>query len=182
MTKTILVVACDSHTGAIGNGGGLYHSMPGDLAFFRKLTKETSDPENQNMVIMGRKTWNSLPKRPLVGRVNVVFSRSITEETTEGAYVIRNLDQLVPLIEQNQPENIYVIGGKEIYDIFLKNRMIDELYITMMYPRDGVKTPNADTYFDLTHLKDFNLESKTPLSEDVRFKAYIEHYTLNFAV
>jgi len=175
MTKTILVVACDSQSGAIGNKGGLYHSMPGDLAFFRKLTKETTDPENKNMVVMGRKTWNSLPKKPLIGRVNVVLSRSLPEQITEGAYVIRNLDQIGNLIELNHPENVYIIGGSEIYDMFLKNGMIDEMYITMMYSRSDNR-PTADTYFDLGHINGFELKSKTPLSEDVMFEAFIEHY------
>jgi dihydrofolate reductase/thymidylate synthase len=58
-------------------GGSLPWSLPGDLKYFRELTQRTSDPAKQNAVIMGRKTWESIPVkfRPLAGRINVVLTR-----------------------------------------------------------------------------------------------------------
>lgn len=52
--------------------------LPGDMAYFRELTSRTADPGKQNAVVMGRKTWESIPPkfRPLAGRLNVVLSRS----------------------------------------------------------------------------------------------------------
>lgn len=59
-------------------GGILPWSLPGDLRYFKELTSRTVDPGKQNAVIMGRKTWESLPPkfRPLPGRLNVVLSRN----------------------------------------------------------------------------------------------------------
>ncbi len=59
-------------------GGTLPWSIPGDLRYFKELTSRTADPGKQNAVIMGRKTWESLPPkfRPLPGRLNVVLSRN----------------------------------------------------------------------------------------------------------
>lgn len=58
--------------------GALPWSIPGDLAFFRKLTTQTQCSGMRNAVIMGRKTWNSIPGkfRPLASRLNVVLSTS----------------------------------------------------------------------------------------------------------
>lgn len=58
--------------------GGLPWKIPADLAYFKELTVRTSDPAKQNAVIMGRKTWESIPQkfRPLAGRLNIVLSRS----------------------------------------------------------------------------------------------------------
>ena len=59
-------------------GGSLPWNLPGDLRYFKELTSRTTDPAKRNAVIMGRKTWESIPPkfRPLPGRVNVVLSRS----------------------------------------------------------------------------------------------------------
>ena len=59
-------------------GGSLPWNLPGDLRYFKELTSRTADPAKRNAVIMGRKTWESIPPkfRPLPGRVNVVLSRS----------------------------------------------------------------------------------------------------------
>ena len=72
-----LVVAA-TPSGGIGNAGGLpAWKLPGDMAYFKELTSRTRDSGRQNAVIMGRKTWESVPQkfRPLKGRINIVLSR-----------------------------------------------------------------------------------------------------------
>ena len=74
-----VVVAATKDMG-IGREGGLPWRLPGEMAYFKQLTASVGDPTSQtrNAVIMGRKTWESLPPkfRPLPGRVNVVLTRS----------------------------------------------------------------------------------------------------------
>ena len=65
----ILAADCDW---AIGRDGGLLAHIPADMKFFRETTKNST-------VVMGRKTWDSFPKRPLPNRVNCVISRSVRE-------------------------------------------------------------------------------------------------------
>ncbi|KAI8473775.1 MAG: thymidylate synthase/dCMP hydroxymethylase domain-containing protein, partial [Monoraphidium minutum] len=62
----------------IGKDGGMPWKLSGDLAYFRQLTSRTSDPAKRNAVIMGRKTWESIPERhrPLPGRLNIVLTRA----------------------------------------------------------------------------------------------------------
>lgn len=56
--------------------------LPGDMAYFKELTSRTNDTAKQNMVVMGRKTWESIPQkfRPLAGRINVVLSQSASQD------------------------------------------------------------------------------------------------------
>ena len=86
-----LVVAADERDG-IGQAGKLPWRLPGELAYFKRLTSAAAEGK-QNAVIMGRKTFASIaPKyRPLAGRVNVVLSRA-TDFVAEGALVAASLD------------------------------------------------------------------------------------------
>ena len=69
-----IVVAVDDMDG-IAKGGRLPWNYPVDLSYFKQITTEAK-PNTRNVVIMGRKTWESLPTRPLVGRYNIVISSS----------------------------------------------------------------------------------------------------------
>lgn len=76
--KTFSLVVASTQKGGIGLNGNLpWKKIPGDMAFFRKVTSTTTDPTLQNAVIMGRKTWESIPSkfRPLPGRLNVILTR-----------------------------------------------------------------------------------------------------------
>lgn len=73
-----LVVAASKNGLGIGKDGTMPWKLPGDMAYFKELTSRTRDAAKQNAVIMGRKTWESIPDkfRPLKGRLNIVLSRS----------------------------------------------------------------------------------------------------------
>ena len=92
---------------AIGKNGALPWRLPEDLALFRRVT-------SGHPVIMGRKTWDSLPARfrPLPGRTNIVLSRS-PSFAAEGATIARSLDEACDRL--NSAELGWVIGGADIY-------------------------------------------------------------------
>jgi dihydrofolate reductase/thymidylate synthase len=75
--KPCSVVVAATHSGGIGNAGKLPWELPADLAYFREVTTRVRAAGAQNAVVMGRKTWASIPERfrPLRGRLNVVLSR-----------------------------------------------------------------------------------------------------------
>src|SRR5215470_12754879 len=101
-----LVVAVAAN-GVIGAGGGLPWHLPQDLKRFKALTlgKPT---------IMGRKTWESLPRKPLPGRTNIVVTRDQSFRA-QGALVAHSVKEALTLAEREGTGEIMVIGGSEIF-------------------------------------------------------------------
>jgi dihydrofolate reductase len=106
MTRLHLIYA-RARNGVIGRGGAMPWHLPEDLAHFKQVTMGAS-------VIMGRKTWESLPPRfrPLPGRRNIVISRQVGLELP-GAVVVSSLDDAVRSCANEQ--DAWVMGGAEIY-------------------------------------------------------------------
>ena len=108
-----------SRNGVIGKAGGLPWHLPEDLAHFKRLTAGCP-------VIMGRKTWDSLPERfrPLPGRTNIVVTRQLGWQT-EGASSAASLAEAIGLCA-DQPV-AWVIGGAEIFALALPMAHIAEV-------------------------------------------------------
>lgn len=117
---TISIVAAVARGGVIGDDGGLPWRLPEDMAHFREVT--VGHP-----VVMGRKTWESLPGRfrPLPGRRNVVVTRN-PAWSANGAESAGSLDEALALVEGS--ERVSVIGGGEIFAAALP--LADELLLT----------------------------------------------------
>ena len=96
-----------SRNGVIGRDGQLPWHLPADLAHFKQTTLGQA-------VVMGRKTWDSLPERfrPLPGRTNIVITRQ-TDWHAPGALVAHSLEQAMSLCPAPGP--LWVIGGADIY-------------------------------------------------------------------
>lgn len=110
-----VVVAVDDDHG-IGRDGGIPWRVPGDVRFFKDLTSRAS-PGRRNAVVMGRKTWESIPARfrPLPGRLNVVLSRTACY-APDGAVVASGLSEALLLTaELNDVEHVFIIGGASVY-------------------------------------------------------------------
>lgn len=104
---TVTLMWAQSRNGIIGEGGGLPWRLPEDLAHFRALTAGGA-------VIMGRRTWESLPERfrPLPGRTNIVLSRSPGWNPV-GASVAPSLDEAFATAVGRE---LFVIGGRAVFD------------------------------------------------------------------
>ena len=155
-----IILAADNDM-AIGKDGGLLADIPEDMKFFRETTKGST-------VVMGRKTWDSLSKKPLPGRVNCVLSRSAIQ--LEGAQVFSDTDKLLEFTA-NAEGKVFVIGGGEIYRQMLP--YCDEAYITRIYENFG-----GDVFFeDIGRSKDWELAEASPVIESgcrrIRFFHYI---------
>ena len=99
----ITIIVAKSNNGIIGKDGDLPWRLPEDLKRFKRLT-------TGNIVVMGRKTYDSIG-RPLPNRKNIVISRN-TSLKIEGVEVEHDL---IDVLKRNQEENVYVIGGGQIY-------------------------------------------------------------------
>jgi len=115
-----LVVAVDNEWG-IGYKGELLARVRADLKYFQSLTKD-------NVVILGSKTLATFPGgRVLKNRTNIVLSRNINYNPEE-AVMARSLDELLELIKNYNTDNIFVIGGSQIYSMLLP--YCDTAYVT----------------------------------------------------
>lgn len=105
-----LIAAVDNEWN-IGNKGRLLFSLPDDMKFFRATT-------SGKIVVMGRKTLESFPgSKPLKNRVNIVLSRC--NRHVDGAEFVTSVDDLLKKLKQYDTEDIYVIGGAQIYSLLL---------------------------------------------------------------
>lgn len=135
------IIVAIAQNGAIGKNNDLLWHLSGDLKRFKKLT--TGHP-----VVMGRKTWESLPKRPLPGRKNIVFTQNPDFEA-EGAEVVHSVNELFKTLKDCD-EEVFVMGGAAIYQLLLP--FADRLYITRVY-RDY----EADVFFPTIDMSEFTL-------------------------
>lgn len=102
----ITLVVAAARNGVIGKDGAIPWHIGDDLKRFKALTM--GQP-----IVMGRKTWDSLPRKPLPGRVNIVVTRQPGWQA-QGALVVSS-----PQAALAQRDNVFVIGGAEIYRAFL---------------------------------------------------------------
>src|SRR5712691_2832613 len=107
MRVPLTLVVAVAENGVIGNKGALPWRIPEDLKRFKALT--LGKP-----CIMGRKTWDSFPKKPLPGRTNIVITRDRSWRA-DGATVAHSFDDALTLAEREQPSEIAIVGGAEIY-------------------------------------------------------------------
>ena len=125
--KMAMIVAMDED-GFIGRGNQLPWKLASDMARFKVLT----EGDGFNSVIMGRKTWDSLPDafRPLPERVNIVMSRD-TKWQTKGAETELYIGRAIELAYAEGSDECWVIGGAQVYDMFLER--VDEIHLTTVH-------------------------------------------------
>eukprot|EP00537_Pseudo-nitzschia_pungens_P001396 CAMPEP_0172378572 /NCGR_PEP_ID=MMETSP1060-20121228/69491_1 /TAXON_ID=37318 /ORGANISM="Pseudo-nitzschia pungens, Strain cf. cingulata" /LENGTH=537 /DNA_ID=CAMNT_0013106293 /DNA_START=122 /DNA_END=1735 /DNA_ORIENTATION=+ len=201
------IVAASSATRGIGLNGELPWSLPGDMKYFARITRgnhpspsppippsdggsaeapspssspspSSPRPQKMNAVVMGRKTWNSIPTkfRPLKGRHNVVLTRNPqhflgNQAVPEGVMVASGLPdawrQLGSMPKEELGE-IFVIGGAELYERSIKEKYVHKVLLT------SVDTPpdmEFDTYFpDLFGGCDSGSGSETKTKTDSEWK------------
>ncbi|MBA0787262.1 hypothetical protein Gotri_026951, partial [Gossypium trilobum] len=168
-----VVVAATGEMG-IGKDGKLPWRLPADLKFFKELTVTTSDPEKKNAVVMGRKTWESIPLefRPLPGRLNVVLTRSQSSDITTGENVVicGSIPSALELLAEDpycfSIEKVFVIGGGQIFWETLNAPGCEAIHITEI----GTSI-ECDTFIPSIDSSCFQLwYSSKPLEENnVRF-------------
>ena len=137
------IVAVDTNLG-IGFNGELLEHIPEDLKRFKELT-------TGNTVVMGRKTWDSLPQKPLPNRSNIIISTA--NPTIIDKHTLRlQMKDVINYLKYTE-EDVFIIGGGQIYKELLP--YCDKVYLTRIYQ----KHDNIDTYFpSLDEMEDWEVE------------------------
>lgn len=134
-TSFALVVAADVE-GGIGLDGGLPWHIPEDLKYFRAVTVGEKAEGVQNIVIMGRKTWESLPDayRPLKDRINIVLTRQADYDLPSGVVRATSLDEALgecgQCIDEGYGRDVFVIGGGQIFEDAIRRPECRAIYFT----------------------------------------------------
>lgn len=128
MTLSIIVAVASD--GAIGRANDLLWHLPADLKRFKELT-------TGHTILMGRKTFESLPRGPLPNRRNIIISRSLPAQP--GAEVYPTIQQALEACASD--EEVFIIGGGEIYRQLLPNT--EQIYLT----RVQASLPDAEVFF-----------------------------------
>ncbi len=149
----ISIISALSDNFVIGNKGDLPWHIPEDFRIFKEITKGKP-------VIMGRKTWESLPKKPLPGRLNVIVSRN-PQTVLEDAVIVDSIKNAISLASKKQPEieEIMIIGGAQIYKQALDSNTVDTLYLSQVkgeYDGDTFFPKFDKSKFKIVEEKEFN--------------------------
>src|SRR5690625_3388994 len=121
----------------IGKGDELPWRLPADVGFFKKVTMRGD-------MVTGRKTYETIPRRPLPGRRNIVLTTQ-KDYDAPGAIVVNSKEKILELEEKNG-EDLYIIGGGSLFRMY--EGELHELYRTVIHD-----TLEGDTYFpqDIDH-------------------------------
>ena len=133
------IISCITKKGVIGDKGRLLYIIKEDITNFKRMTIG-------NVVIMGRKTFESLPNgKPLPDRINIVLTHN-TEWGTEPAdnlFIVNSVEDAVELCKAYfADKELFVIGGESIYKQFLDNGLVDEMRLTIVND-----TTSGDAHF-----------------------------------
>lgn len=147
----ISIIVAVSEDWGIGKDNELLWKIPEDLRRFKRLTTGKT-------VIMGKRTWESLPKKPLPGRKNIVIT-DIKDEQINQAVMAYSIGDAIA--KCNEGEENFIIGGGSIYKQFMP--LSDRLYITHVH-----KKAPADIYFPVIDLNEWKIVEKEdfPVNEN----------------
>ena len=187
--KVSFIVAALLPELGIGYKGQLPWNLKQEMKYFRRVTTATADPKKKNAVIMGRKTYYSIPPkfRPLKNRLNIVMTRNIgklqeemKEELAANEEILRLSNSLKhtldSLTEADQIEEIFIIGGAEVYNQLMAQNhdLIDTIYLTEISHNDKL---DMDAFFKLD-TKLWKKSDQQELTNRLRLKGLHEEFQL----
>ena len=145
----ISIIVAIAQNNAIGKDNDLIWHISDDLKRFKALT-------SCHTVIMGRNTWNSLPRRPLPKRRNIVLTHDVTF-AEEGAEVAHSLQQVLEMVRDE--EEAFIMGGAAVYRQFLP--FVNHIYVTWVW-----QDFDADVYFPVIDMSVFAKVSESEVFVD----------------
>jgi dihydrofolate reductase len=163
-----IIAAISDSTSGIGLNGKIPWNINGDMTFFKNITSESCENKS-NAVIMGRKTWESLPKkyRPLPNRINIVISRDTFAkekyDIPDSVILTKSLNSALKTLSHDiDIDKIFVIGGESLYREAIESHLCNKLYITEVFYDDLIFDtffPIIPKCFQLNEMSDINVEN-----------------------
>lgn len=159
----VSVILAATPEGGIGYQGSIPWRIKEDLDYFKRMTTTGG----KNVVIMGRRTWESIPAkyRPLPQRTNVVITKSSYEVPNHLVYSSLN-EALTNLPDLPNLGKIFVIGGARLYNEAFNHPACETIYLTRISSSEPI---TCDTFVDLTLLDRYKLEEQSEIKKDGNF-------------
>lgn len=162
-----IIAAMSNRDRGIGCDGKLPWNIKEDMEYFSRITQTTENPRLRNAIIMGRKTFDSIGRRPLKGRLNICIS---TTGEHNSVLFCRSLDEAIQLASRHDSiENIFVIGGESIYKQAIEHPMCSTLYVNEVNCGDDIK---CDTFFPEINSEVYELQKDFVICSSVRGMVY----------
>jgi len=151
----IIVANCVGR--GIGYKGRLPWNLSRDITRFKQLTIG----EGNNAIIMGRNTWESISKRSLPQRDNLILSTVL-----QGEHFFSSIDKIKKFCRDKKYDDVWVIGGKNIYEQFISDEDVKNIYITKINKKFECDTffPCIPCRFKLNNISDFYKQDNIPFN------------------
>ena len=159
--KSIHAIVAVASDWAIGRQGELLCHLPADMKHFKEVTMGHS-------IVMGRKTFESFPRRPLPGRQNIVITRNAGWQY-DGVTVVHSLEEAIAAAET---DTVFIIGGAQVYEQSLP--LVDVLHLTLIHARWA----SADAYFPVLDMNEWQMVSSEHHESDYRNAYEFDFITL----
>ncbi|MDG2348493.1 MAG: dihydrofolate reductase [Gammaproteobacteria bacterium] len=159
MPRFILISALN-HKRTIGKDGGIPWHLPNDFKHFKETTLNKT-------IVMGRKTFASLPsQKPLPKRNNVILSTTLFE--TPGFICCKSIDEIIDLTKND--DDVYIIGGQNVYEAFLPiasqmiltyvdNHLIGDVFFPMFEPTQWKRVHSTQYQIDDKHKYAYSIQT-----------------------
>ena len=159
--KSIHAIVAVASDWAIGRQGDLLCHLPAAMKHFKEVTMG-------NSIVMGRKTFESFPRRPLPGRQNIVITRN-ADWQYPGVTVVHGLEDAIAAAET---DTVFIIGGAQVYEQALP--LVDVLHLTQIHARWA----DADVYFPALNMDEWQEVSREHHASDHRNAYEFDFITL----
>ena len=159
--RSIQAIVAIDENGAIGRQGDLLCHLPADMKHFKEVTMGHS-------IIMGRKTFESFPHRPLPGRQNIVITRN-AQWQYPSVTVVHSLEEAIAAAETDA---VFIIGGAQVYEQALP--LVDVLHLTVIHARWA----SADAFFPPLDMGEWQEVSREHHKSDPRNAYEFDFVTL----
>ena len=163
----INIIIASSTNDVIGKDNSLPWYLPADLKYFKELT-------TNNVIIMGRKTYESIGK-PLPNRISIVITRNsdyMKPEFPDNVIICHSIGDAITLAKEKNKE-IFIIGGADIIKQSLSNLLVDRIYLTRIH-----ENFEGDTFLDPIHEEDWIETNRIDLKKDEKNKYDYSFITL----